>query len=405
MARLAALDGTPVAAGLETTWPEFGEPEREASLRMLNRGKWWRTGTSGEEGQVARFERDWARFHDADRCVAVCNGTIALMVSLWALGIRHGDEVIVPGVTFIATSNAVVFCGGVPVFVDVVSDTYQIDPDEVEEAITDRTKAVIVVHYGGYPCDMDRIKAVAEKHGLPVIEDCAQAQGTEWRGRKVGAHVTCGTFSFQQNKSLTSGEGGAVTTDDPRLADQIWAVHYNGRPYGLPNDDQPVLGGNFRLGEWQGAVLRAQLQRFPEQNARREETAARLRRGLKEMDGLKPLKEDDRITHRGFYFFVIRYRAESFGGVDRSAFLKALRAEGVPCGPGYRVPVYKNPVYAERAVAHRVMPCPTADRVCAEEQVCLRQTALLHPANADLILEACEKVRTSLDELRQLEEM
>lgn len=403
VANLAALGGTAVAPnGLKVRWPEFGDEERKAILRVLERGEWWRLGIPEDQSEVALFEREWAAYHDAQHCVAVCNGTVALMVAFWSLGIRHGDEVIVPAVTFIATSDAVVLCGGVPVFVDIDPETYQIDPGAVEAAINERTKAICVVHYGGYPCDLDKIKAVAQKHGLPVVEDCAHAQGTEWRGRKVGAHITCGCFSFQQSKSLTSGEGGAVITDDTDLAEYLWAFHHCGRPKGVGRYEHYIVGGNFRLSEWQGAILRAQLKRLPEQTKRRMDNGAYLAEELRKLGDLEPLKPDERITQRGYYFFIIRYRSEEFGGVHRDVFLKALQAEGIPAGAGYGVPVYKNRTYTESGVIHKVMPCPNAERACAEEQITLNNHILLDRSNVQAILDACGKIKANLEELRQL---
>ncbi|MDP6776903.1 MAG: DegT/DnrJ/EryC1/StrS family aminotransferase [Candidatus Latescibacteria bacterium] len=404
MANLAALGGSSVTDGLRAEWPDVGEPEREAVLRAFERRQWCRLGVPEDESDVTQFEREWSSFHDAEHAVAVANGTVALMAALWALGIRAGDEVIVPSVTFIASSDAIVLAGGVPVFVDVVPDTYQSDPDAVEAAITDRTRAILVVHYAGYPCDLDRIAEVARRHDLPVVEDCAHAQGTEWRGRKVGATVTCGTFSFQQSKSLTAGEGGIVITNDADLAERLWAVHNCGRPHGVGRYEHHIVGGNLRLSEWEGAMLRAQLKRFPEQNARRQETAARIRRGLSEIGGLEPLREDERVTQRGFYFFVMRYSAGAFDGIDRAVFLRALSAEGIPCGAGYSVPVYQSPTYTQSGAQHRVTGCPVAERVCAEEQITLPQTVLLEPGNADLIVQACGKIAENIDELRQLGE-
>lgn len=403
MAHLAALGGTPVAPkGLTVRWPETGDAERQAILQVLEKGEWCRVGLPDEHSEVAQFEREWASYHDARYCIAVCNGTVALMVALWALDLRHGDEVIVPAVTFIATADAVVLCGGVPVFVDIDTTTYQIDPDAVEAAVTERTKAICVVHYAGYPCDLDRIRAIAEKHGLPVVEDCAHAHGTEWRGRKVGAHITCGGFSFQQSKSLTAGEGGAVVTDDGDLADRIWALHNCGRPKGVGRYEHHIVGGNFRLSEWQGAMLRAQLRRLPEQTRRRMENGAWLAEQLRQLGGLEPLQRDERITQRGYYFFVIRYNAEAFGGVHRDVFLRALRAEGIPAFAGYGVPVYRHPSYTESGVPHKVLPCPNAEHACAHEQITLSNHLLLDRAHCQAVVDACAKISMHLDELRQL---
>lgn len=403
MAKLAALGGAPVASeGLKIRWPEFGDEEREALLRVLQRGEWWRFGVPEGQSEVAQFEGEWADDHDARYCVAVCNGTVALMVAFWALGIKAGEEVIVPAVTFIATADAVVLCGGVPVFVDIDPETDQVDPDAIETAITERTKAICVVHDAGYPCDLDRIKVIAQRHSLPVVEDGAHAQGTGWRHRKVGAHITCGCFSFQQSKSLTAGEGGAVITDDPDLAERLWAVHNCGRPKGVGRYEHHLVGGNFRLSEWQGAILRAQLRRLPEQTERRMANAQWLTEQLQQIGGLEPLKPDDRITQRGYYFFVLRYRPDAFGGVHRDVFLKALRAEGIPAFAGDGVPVYRQPSYAESGVAHRVMPCPNAERICRDEQITLPNHLLLDKNNVAAVIEAVAKLKANVDELRQI---
>jgi len=405
MAELAALGGNPVAPdGMRINWPVIGEEEKAAVLRTLEKKEWCRL-LPDDMSEVTQFEREWAQYHDAGRCIAVANGTVALMCAYWALGVKPGDEVIVPAVTFIATADAAALCCAVPVFADVEPDTYQISARAVESAITARTKAIAVVHYGGYPCDLDSIKAVAEKHDLPVVEDCAHAQGTEWRGRKVGAQMTAGCFSFQQSKSLTAGEGGAVITDDPDLAERVWAVHNCGRPSGVGRYDHHTVGGNFRLGEWQGAILRAQLKRLPEQTRSRMENGRWLSDHLKQIGGLTPLKEDSRVTQRGYYFHILRYDSEAWGGVHRNVFVEAMRAEGVRIGAGYGEPVYKAATYAESGVVHRAMPCPNAERICADEQLTVPTHALLERANMQIFLDASVKLRANLDDLHRFAEM
>lgn len=404
MAKLAGLGGTPVAKdGMNIVWPVIGEEEREAVMQTLERKSWCRFGMPDDECQSFQFEREWASYHDAKHCVTICNGTAALMVAFRALGIEHGDEIIVPAITFSATSDAVALCGGVPVFVDMDLQTYQIDPDAIEAAITGRTKAICVVHYGGYPCDLDRLSQIASKTGLPIIEDCAHAQGTEWRGKKVGAYITGGCFSFQQSKSLTSGEGGAVITNIDDFAEGVWAVHNCGRTKGAARYDHTALGGNFRLGEFEATILRTQLKRLPEQTKRRMENAALLTEAIREIDGLSVLKSDERITQRGYYFYIMRYNSEEWGGVQREAFIRAMFAEGILTGRGYSVPVYKNPSYSDGVIPHRVMNCPNAERAAADEQVTLMTHALLDRGNVQMFIEACTKIRENIDELRQFE--
>jgi len=404
MARLAGLGGTPVAEhGMNVVWPVIGDEEREAILRTLERGAWCRVGMADDDCEAAHFERELAAYHDAKHCLTICNGTAALMCVFRALGVGHGDEVIVPAITFSATADAVALCGGVPVFVDMDPKTYQIDPDAIEPAITDRTKAICVVHYAGYACDLDRLAQVASTTGLPIIEDCAHAQGTEWRGRKVGAHLTGGCFSFQQSKSLTSGEGGAVVTDSDDLDESVWSVHNCGRTRGAYRYDHTALGGNFRLSEWEATILRTQLRRLPEQTKRRMENAAFLTEAIRGIDGLDVLKPDVRITQRGYYFYLIRYNAGAWGGVQRDTFARAMIAEGVPVGRGYSVPVYKNPSYADGIIPHRAMACPNAERATADEQITLMNHALLDRANVQMVIEALAKIHDNMGELRQFE--
>jgi len=401
MAKLAALGGKPVAErGVRVKWPETGKEERAALMATLKRGKWCRLGIQDEDCQAAQFELEWAHYHDAAHCVAVANGTVALMCAFRALGVGHGDEVIVPAVTFCATADAVALCGGVPVFVDMDPETYQIDPAAIEPAITDRTKAICVVHYGGYPADLDRIAEVAVKTRLPVVEDCAHAQGSEWQGRKVGAHLAAGCFSFQQFKSLTAGEGGAVITDSDELADLVWGVHNIGRTRDAARYDHTSLGGNFRISEWEATMLRCQLKRLQEQIERRMASAVIIAKGLSGIDGLATLRRDDRITQRGYYFYLIRYDSTAWDGIHRDVFMNALRAEGIPCGAAYGCPVYKNPSYARGIVPHRAMPCPNADRATADEQIGLSHNLLLDKRNARLVADACAKIKENADELR-----
>ena len=403
MAKLAALGGAPTANDMNIVWPVIGDEEHKAILLTLERKAWCRFGMPDDQCQAFQFEQEWAAYHDAKYCVAICNGTAALMCAFRALGVGHGDEVIVPAITFSATADAAALCGGVPVFVDMDPETYQADPDAIEAAVTDKTKAICVVHYGGYPCDLDRLAKVAAKTGLPIIEDCAHAQGTEWRGRKVGAHLTGGCFSFQQSKSITCGEGGAVVTDNEDFADGVWAVHNCGRTRGAAKYDHTALGGNFRLGEFESTILREQLKRLPEQTKARMENAAILTEAIRGIDGLDVLKADDRITQRGYYFYIIRYNSEAWGGIHRDTVLRALVAEGMPMGRGYSIPVYKNPSYLDGIIPHRVMDCPNAERAAADEQITLMNHALLDRANVQMVIEALTKIRENQDELRRFE--
>lgn len=381
--KLALEGGTPVRNRPWPQWPVFDEREEQAALEVVRSGKWW----SVEGTKVREFEQAFARFQDAQFAVCVTNGTAALEVALRAAHIGCGDEVIVPPYTFIATATAVLSVGATPVFVDVEEESLNIDPTKIEEAITPRTRAIIPVHIAGCPADMDGVLEVARKHNLLVIEDAAQAHAAEWKGTKVGAIGDMGCFSFQASKNLNAGEGGAVVTNDPHWADQVWSVHNVGRVRGGRWYEHHVLGSNFRMTEFQAAILLCQLQRLPEQTERRTRNAQKLTEMLSQIPGIRPPRPDPRVTRHAYHLYIFRYNKEAFGGRPREEFLKALSAEGIPCTAGY-VPLYKERVFVNRPKSHDLcqvsslkdysgVHCPVCERVCSEEAVWLYQNMLL----------------------------
>jgi dTDP-4-amino-4,6-dideoxygalactose transaminase len=352
-------------------------------LEVVRSGKWW----SVDGTKVREFEAAFARFQDAQFAVCVTNGTAALEVSLRAAHIGCGDEVIVPPYTFIATATAVLSVGATPVFVDVEEESLNIDPTKIEEAITPRTRAIIPVHIAGCPADMDGVLEVARKHNLLVIEDAAQAHAAEWKGTKVGAIGDMGCFSFQASKNLNAGEGGAVLTNNPHWADQVWSVHNVGRVRGGRWYEHHVLGSNFRMTEFQAAILLAQLKRLPEQTERRTQNARKLTEMLSQIPGIRPPRPDPRVTRHAYHLYIFRYDKSHFGGRPREDFLKALSAEGIPCTAGY-VPLYKERVFLNRPISkdlcqlstlkdYSKVHCPVCERACYEEAVWLYQNMLL----------------------------
>jgi len=412
MGKLAITGGTPVGPLKTAPWPPIDDDDRQALLQVLESREWCRLH---EHSAVGAFEESFACYHDAKRCIAVANGTVAIELALLAAGVEAGDEVIVPAVTFVATAGAVSMANAVPVFVDVDPETVQIDPAAVEAAITSRTKGIVAVHYGGYPVDFDRLLPIAKKHKLFLVEDCAHAQGSEWKGRKVSAIGTAGTFSFQMSKSLPSGEGGAVMTDDEALYQRALLLHNIGRGMGSRQYGHLVVASNCRLSEFQGALLSSQLRKLPAQVERKHEHGEWLAAELLKVGGLRPLKRDPRITRRGYYFFVMRYAKKAFGGLARDRFQDAMNAEGIDVFPAYGMPLYRNRAYRKEGRGNTgpvrvpslnpgpdydAMNLPVSERFCYEEQLVLsHQWLLADRSELQKIVDAVVKIKENVDEL------
>ena len=350
---LAIDGGSPARTTSSPAWPVFGEREEGLLLQVLRSGHWGElTG-----GMTREFARQFAAFQGAAYAVPVPNGTLALELALETLGVGHGDEVITSAYTFIATAGAILSIGAKPVFVDIDPETNTIDPGKVEGALTSRTKAVVPVHIGGVPADMDGVLEVAIRRGLPVLEDACQAWGASWRGTPVGAIGDMGTFSFQSSKNLNAGEGGMIVTNDPALYERAWAIHDVGRRPDGAWYEPAIPGRNLRMTEWQAAILIAQLERLPEMMQRRDRSARILEDGLSTVSGLVPLKIDARVTRHAWHLYQLRYDPAAFGGRDRGELLQAINAEGVEAFGGYR------PLPAQRAVQNALRDRFGADAV------------------------------------------
>lgn len=406
MAELALFGGKPVRTKPFPSWPMHDEQEIEAATRAIRSGRW---GIGKNDGEVARFEKAYASFHGAKHGVCVHSGTTAIRVALQALGVKYGDEVIAPAYTFIGTVTPIMDLGAIPVFVDVHPDTYNLDPAAVEAAITRRTVGILPVHFAGLPADMGRLRRIAKKHHLWIMEDAAQAWGAEWNGVGVGHIGNAGIFSFQSSKNITSGEGGIILTDDDdmeellrsfancgRSSTGLWYGHYR-------------IAGNYRMSEILGAILSVQLKRYPELMARRKGNAEHLSKRLGKIPGFKPMVVQKQVTSHAWHLFIWRYHAEKFGGLPRAKFIEAMHKEGIPVYQGYSIPLYKQPVFAEKRfdpkhAAQKVnftkINCPVAERACDSEALWLTQPILLgEKQDMDDIVSAAEKVREHVGKL------
>lgn len=397
MSKLALLGGEPVRKQPFTPWPIWDKEEKEALLEVLESGIW---GIGGEK--VGMFQQRFADAHGARHGIAVMNGTVSLEIALKAGRVGEGDEVIVPPYTFVATATAVLNVNAIPVFVDIEPETFCLDPAKVREAITSRTRAIIPVHMAGHPADMDAIMDIARRHNLLVIEDAAHAHFAEWRGQKVGSLGHLASFSFQSSKNMSSGEGGIILTNDDDLADRCWSYHNCGRERDGAWYHHPFLGGNYRITEFQAAVLLAQMPRAEELSRVRDNNGRYLTQKLSDFPGFKPLPIDERTTRHGFHLMILRYQKQDLDNLPRSVILAALEAEGIPVSRGYS-PLYRegfleeakafylrNAAFLDRDYANVV--CPVTEKAC-EESIWIPQNVLLGSrADLDDVVRAVEKI-------------
>lgn len=407
MDELAINGGSPVRGQPFPQWPQWDSNERKALEEVLDSGRWWST----QGRQVHAFESAWSEFCGVEETVAVTNGTHALEVALMGAGIGSADEVIVTDYTFVASASAVAYVNAVPVLVDIDPHTYCIDPDAVEAAIGPRTAAVIAVHLAGHPADLDRLTEICERRGLALIEDCAHAHGSTWKGRHVGGFGTAGTFSFQQSKLMTSGEGGAVVADSPEVAASIRSFSDCGRRPGEWFYSHYVLGGNYRMTEWQAAVLLGQLERFDDQNRRRNENALWLNEALAAIPGVYPQVRDARTTSQGYFCYVVRIDEDEFGA-PRDLVRDALIAEGLSLTMSYpsvsSLDVFRDP--ASLAPRHRELEgwpdFPALDlphsRAAAATTLWFNHKMLLGDrSDVEDVLTAVQKVQTGAGSIAQ----
>lgn len=347
-------------------WPIATERERELLDQVLASDRW-----GGHHPFVAQFEQSFAAFQQCRHGLAAANGTVTLEMALEVLGIGAEDEVIVPAISFVSTATAVSRVRAVPVFVDIEGDTFNIDPERVLRAISPKTKAILAVHFGGPMADMTRLCRIAQEHGLTLLEDAAHAAGSEWNGRRAGSIGVAGSFSFQNSKVITAGEGGLLTTNDERIAERTRSILDQGRH----KDDgwfvHHELGTNYRMTAWQAAVLIAQFERLPKQNARRASNAARLRAELAGVQGLRFQHVPREAQVHTNYLLLGRTR-------NRDRFHNAVTSQGVPCTPFYPHVLYENPLY--RRGGCRVEPCPVAE-ACVRDAFWLPHRVLLGGEN------------------------
>jgi L-glutamine:2-deoxy-scyllo-inosose/3-amino-2,3-dideoxy-scyllo-inosose aminotransferase len=407
MGKLAVTGGKPVRTKPWPSWPIRDDREVELVAEATRKGPWSFDGPKEWE-----FGEKFAAFSGTHYGLCVANGTVALQLSLEALDIGAWDEVIVPGLTWQATAAAALDINAIPILVDVEPDTYTIDPKAVEAAITDRTKVIIPVHLYGCMADMDSILAIAKKHNLKVIEDSSHQHGSQWNGKGVGSMGTLGAFSLQETKLLTSGEGGIVLTNDRDLMLRVYSLRNCGRLY-KDTEGEHIQSGNYRITEFQAAVLLAGLERLESQTLLRDENAQYLNSKLAQIDGIQPMKRRPQATRQAYYYFTFRYDPEKWQGLAMAKFREALTAE-----TGFEVehlyqplnncdlyqPLTKRRYYVNdeywKAIDPRRFSLPVCERVHNIEGVGMHHAMLMGTKeDMDDIVRGIEKIRDNLDEL------
>jgi dTDP-4-amino-4,6-dideoxygalactose transaminase len=416
MGKLAITGGEPSRKKRFDPWPIYTDKERQALEDVLTNHKWGGQPFPGKHGDA--FGKAFAKFHTAKYGQAVSTGTIAIQAALKAIDIRPGDEVIVPAYTWEGTVGPVLLLNAVPVFVDVDPDTYCLDAKLVEAAITPKTKAFLPVHLGMRFADLDILVPLAAKHGIKIVEDCAHAHGGTWRGKGAGSIGDLGAFSFQSSKLITSGEGGAVITNNLEYFERVQSYINTGRRSVTDEYHHRIIGFNYRLGEFQAAVLNPQLERFPEQAKVRTENMEYFESRMKGTVGIGLLKPEPRITRLAPYGYVMKYFSEQVKDIPRAAFVAALQLEGIPCDGLFYEPVYRSSLFPldptdypalswgrpQPLDLRNMYKCPAAERAAYQEAVWFSHHLFLGgKENVDSIAEAIRKVLDNIEELRGLE--
>ena len=356
------------------------------------------------------FEQEFAAYHGTKYAVFMANGTTTLECALTALGCGEGDEVIVPALTWMATALAATCVGAVPVFVDIEPTTLCMDPEKLEAAITPKTRAIIPVHAYGSTADLERILAIADRHGIPVIEDCAHMQGGFWNGRGVGSWGKVGSFSFQQSKTLASGEGGICITNDKELADKIYLLKHIGYARGLKQGQgiqapEGMICHNYRATAFQAVILSEQLKSLRERIAAYGASAKILTDAVAGLPGVRVQAPGRLADPQGYYSFHYIFDGEEFKDIPKEVIDEACTAEGFSIGNGTHGPVYRHPLFNLKQEKGQYRfgeadSCPVCERLFP------RTLGVSHPVLADrktveTVAEIVRKVASNVDERRK----
>ncbi len=412
--KLAALGGTPVRRNKSwPAWPYWDEAVVQSILKTTKSRIWCRIQSS--HGTVPTFEKAFAQLTGTKYCVATGSGTQALHTAIEAMGIGVGDEVITSPYTDPGSVSSILSARALPVLADLDTESFQLDPDDVERRITGNTKAIMPVHMMGQPCNMERIMTIAKKHNLKVIEDACESHLSVYQGKQLGTIGDVGCFSFQSSKTIACGEGGGIIGNDQKFMDDCYTVHNHGTSR---RGRTEVIGPKYRMNEFEAAILLGQLEGVHDRFKRRNENARYLTEKLKDLPGLKPQKLYPGTKSGSYYLYTMSYNKEHFNGASRNTFLKALKAEGIGMSPYLRRGLHREPwidhilqrkEYTKMFSAKRLkqyrdeVPCPGCDEVC-RNMVMLWATGPLLGTKEDMddIINALYKVYENRDQLHHV---
>lgn len=413
MSKLAIHGGKPVSSK-RPSWPQYDKTEAAELMEVLRSRNWG--GYPSPNTKAAQFGHRFAKAHDAKYGVCMANGSVTLELALKAGGVKAGDEVIAPTYTWLATAACAVHMNAIPVLVDVTEENFTIDCDQVEAAITPKTKAVVAVHLASSVADLDRLKDICKRHNLILIEDCAHAHGAKWQGKGVGSHGDFGSFSFQSSKLMTAGEGGAVTTNSKPFEMLLQSYVNCGRKEpGYDKFDGWVFGHNYRITEFQAGVLLAQLARLDEVTEKRAEGAKYFESQLAGIEGITLLKRDPRVTRPAHYQYVFKYDPKGFKGVHRDKFLEALEAEGYAFHGDFYEPLQDRDIFSPtldrypllkdrypNGITASAVSTPVAAKAAYHEAVWVHYPYISGTkASIDRMVSAIRKVQKYADELKK----
>jgi len=397
MPKLAIHGGNPVRTKPFPKWPRPTSEVMDSIIGTVQNENW---GVGSEV--INKFEEKFAHFQNANYCISTSSGTTALWVALKSAGVKAGDEVIVPPYSFVATVSAVLMANAVPVFVDIDPNTFNIDSNKIEQAITNKTKVIMPVHISGNPAEMDKIIKISRKYGIQVIEDAAQAHGAEWNNTKVGALGLGGIFSFQTSKNMSAGEGGAIISNDKEFIDKCFSYHNCGRTADGQFYDHQLLGGNFRLNAIATSMLIPQIESLTNDMDLRDKNRTILDKKLSQIDGLSINNAYKKTTRQSNHLYLLRYDSNKFNGVTREKFFSAMQAEGVYTYAGYK-PLYREEIFISNSdecswlkdYDYNNLQMKNTEKLADFESVWLKQNHLLgNDDDIQDIIDAFEKVTT-----------